>query len=182
MQHFEELWKSELTDLKGKLSSAAKNISDKDECLFELDKPLFFSACVIRKLIEDTMITQKTTSKWLEVIQHKSSRDNEPIFLEEMFGSMDVRDHFDFESHSVVKISFKDLSSEIIHNDGLVWIIDENRVDAFAVYSYKNSLNRLIVVGLDQYVQMIDMVLADQLRHRWIRMDIESRKVTRYAE
>jgi hypothetical protein len=181
MQHFDHLWKAELQSQIESIKEAASEELKKDRA-FLLDRPLLYSAFIVRKLIEDTAVTDRLRGSWLQVAQHPSSRD-EPPFIEIMAGALKVQDHFNLAEHTFVRISYGDIASEIIHSDGLVWTTaDGGKPNGFLVFSYRNALKRLLAIGLDQYIAVLEMVVADQPQRWWLDKDLKSGDVTRHAE
>jgi len=182
MQHFDELWKAELESLKVAILKSVDGTVDEQDRFFLLERPLFYSAFIVRKLIEDIGVTDRLRGDWLEIIQHASSRDGNPIFLEPLLGPLMVEDHFNLAEHTQVRVSYSDLTSEIMHSGGLVWIPGNGGIVAFMVFSYRNMLRRLLVVRIDQYLDMLGAVISDQPTRWWSELDVDTGKVTCRAE
>jgi hypothetical protein len=152
------------------------------KCRFRIDKPLLYSAFIVRKLIEEGAVTDRLKSAWLEVRQHASTRDARPVFLEAMLGELSIEDHFDLTRQTSLRISYSDIASEIIHSDGLVWITNEDIPSALMVFSYRNALNRLIVIELNQFTALLEAVIADRPRRWWIVKNLETGRISQHAE
>jgi len=181
MQHYDELWRKELTAHLKELTTSANEVVEA-EALFKLDRPLLYSAFIVRKLSEDVAVSDKLRGDWLEVREHPSTRNGAPFFMEIIAGSLEIEDHFDLDAHTLVRMSYSDIASEIIHSDGLIWATDENYPNAFLVFSYRNTLKRAVGVGLDQYTGMLEAIIADQPKRWWVSKDLQTGKITRHAE
>lgn len=182
MQHFDDLWKDELRLHLDAIRASTQEAMDDEQAPFRIDKPLLYSAFIVRKLIEDGAVTDRLKGAWLEVKQHASTRDGRPIFLEAILGELSVEDHFDLTRHTALRISYSDVASEIIHSDGLVWITNVDIPTALMVFSYRNALDRLIVIELDQITALLEAVLADRPRRWWIETNVETGRVSQHAE
>lgn len=182
MQYFDDQWRNELSQHLEKIRVAALHPMDAPHALFDLERPLLYSAFIVRKLIEDGAVTDRLKGAWLEVKQHTSKRDGNPIFLEAMLGELSVADHFDLERHATLRISYKDIASEIIHSDGLVWTMNGANPDALMVFSYRNALDRLIVIELNQITVLLESVIGDRPTRWWIEKDLETGRISHHAE
>jgi hypothetical protein len=138
----------------------------------------------VRKLIEDVAVTDRLRSKSIEVAAYLSTR-NEPVFLEVLMSDdlLQVEEHFDLQKPSGVRLSYSDLASEIIHADGFGWIPDESTgVQTFWVFSYRNALNRLLMIDTQSFIRLIDDVLKDKPTRWMMSKDLRTGRVRRHAE
>lgn len=183
MQFHDEMWKRELTQFAAVIrASTLKSDASHDE-IFRAERPIFYSAFIIRKLIEDVAVTDRLRSRSVTVLAHESTRGGEEIFFEPMPGPLDVEDHFDMANAKEIRISSYDLASEIIHSDGFMWAFGDDEVSArFAVFSHRNTLNRLIVIGADAYAAVLDEVQADKPTRWYSKKDLSTGRITRHAE
>lgn len=99
--------------------------------------------------------------------------------MELAIGPLKVEDHLNLDAPTPINMTYSDLASEIIHCDGFVW-------DVFPpynlfVFSHRNALNRLIVVHLPDYLNVIRDVLADQPKRWFVRKDAATGKITKHA-
>ncbi|HEV2897756.1 MAG TPA: hypothetical protein VGX71_07975 [Pseudaminobacter sp.] len=180
MEFHDKHWKREL---KGHADQIAKiELDEETNETFEAERPIFYSAFIVRKLIEDTAVTDALKSRSVDVLAYPSTRGGQVVFLEAMLGPLQVEDHFDFNAGKRTRISYNDLTSEIIHSDGFVWIIPHAPPPhAFLVFSYRNTLTRAIGVTVEAYLGMLRDVLRDDPRHWWTMMDAKTGKVTIHA-
>ncbi|CAH2407050.1 hypothetical protein [Mesorhizobium escarrei] len=186
MQFHDELWKVELARFADEIRAIRIRPDAEYEEIFCAERPIFYSAFIVRKLIEDVAVTDKLKSRFTTVISHESTRGGEEIFLEPMLGLLDVKDHFDISDPKEIRISFNDLSSEIIHSDGFIWLFgDEEKASTspgFAVFSHRNTLKRMLVIGLDTYVGVLEEIQADKPTRWYSAKGLKTGRVTRHAE
>lgn len=181
MQRAEDLWKNELAELAAAFRErVALNVDPANA--WYIERPLLYSAFIVRKLIEDIGVTDGTRSRFLDVVEHASTSDASDIFYGQLFGELDVRDHFDLDNGNIVRMSYADLASEVIHCDGLIWLPRDERVYGFMVFSYRNTHKRALVVTVDAYSEMIETVSRDYVAERWTAKDLKTGKITRHAK
>ncbi|ESY37876.1 hypothetical protein X747_24710 [Mesorhizobium sp. LNJC384A00] len=183
MQFHDELWKGELAGFADEIRNLRIRADAEHEHIFRAERPIFYSAFIVRKLIEDVAVTDKLKSRFATVNSYDSNRDGKEIFLEPMLGPLEVRDHFDVSKAGEIRISFYDLSSEIIHSDGFIWLFGGSDTSpGFAVFSHRNTLRRMIAVGLDVYVAVLEEIQADKPTEWYSQIDMKTGRVTRHAK
>lgn len=177
----DDLWKDELKRLHIEVGSIDVANLQEDK-LFECERPIFYAAFIIRKLIEDTAVTDRLKSQWIELKASASNRSGREFFLEYRMGPLEVSDWFDLENREPIRISYSDFASEIIHSDAFVWNNGSGAPGEFLVCSYRNRLKRLLWVPLPQFVGLIEKVANDRPTKWWIEKDLNSGQITAHAE
>lgn len=181
MEFHDRFWKIELSNFRDQIARVRLHDGSETEDFFIAERPVQYSAFIIRKLIEDTAVTDKLKSKSLSLFSSPSARNGNPVFLEAMLGPRDIEEDFDLSIRNQERLSFFDLASEIIHADGLIWSFDDEE-GGFLVFSYRNALNRALWVPVEMYLSVIDQVLKDQPTRWYSSKDLATGKVTRHAE
>ncbi|MGR9240621.1 MULTISPECIES: hypothetical protein [Rhizobium] len=180
MHFHDEEWKAELTahlDTIRAVEGAAIFIHS-----FAVEKPIFFSAFIVRKLIEDTAVTDRLKSRSVSIQTSKSIRTTDEITMAAIQGPLDVSWAFDVGIKSALRLSFHDLASEIIHSDAFVWDTTEEVHPRFLIASYQNITRRLLWVPVEVYASMIEQVVNDAPKRWWTEKNLTTGKVSRHAK
>ncbi|QKK30514.1 hypothetical protein FE844_013440 [Rhizobium indicum] len=180
MHFHDEDWKAELTALLDAIRAIEGAAIFHHS--FAVEKPIFFSAFVVRKLIEDTAVTDRLKSKSVSIQTSPSIRTADELTIAAIEGPLDVGWAFDVGTRGALRISFHDLASEIIHSDAFVWDATEEDHPKFLIASYQNVTRRLLWVPLDVYAWMIEQVLNDAPKKWWTEKNLITGKVSRHAE
>ncbi|RWO82545.1 hypothetical protein [Mesorhizobium sp.] len=178
MEFHDQQWKRKLERFAKEI--AAISIED-DTDFFDAERPIFYSAFVVRKLIEDAAVTDALKGRSVDVIACPSSRGGREIFIEVAAGPMAAEENFDLTAGKKTRISIEDLTSEIIHCDGFVWDWSSPPPHAFLVFSYRHTLKRALYVTIDTFLKVLTSVLNDRPRHWWISKDLKTGKLTRHV-
>jgi hypothetical protein len=182
MEFHDQRWKRELTQHANAIAIIALHDESTYDDFFEGERPIFYAAFIIRKLIEDTAVTDSLKSRSLELLTSPSKSSEARLFMAgAMGGPIQIEDHFDFSQRKKIRISYEDLASEIIHSDGFAWDISVPPPHAFFVFSYRNRLKRLLFVPVDAYLRVLGEVLKDDPTHWWTSKDLVTGKVTKHA-
>lgn len=179
MQFHDEKWKNELAEHRKVLAAFDPSVSEQS---FEAERSVLYSAFIIRKLIEDTAITDRLRSRSVEVQTYPATSSPEARMLRATQGPLAVEDHFDLTTKRKIRLGLEDFASEIIHSDPLVWDANVAAPGAILVSSYRNAQTRLLRIPIDLYVNVIDRILSDNPTKWWTSKDLTSGKITRHAE
>ncbi|MGO7210267.1 hypothetical protein ACCS75_04075 [Rhizobium ruizarguesonis] len=180
MHFHDEDWKAELTALLDAIRAIEGAAVFRHS--FAVEKPIFISAFIVRKLIEDTAVTDRLKSRSISIQTSKSIRTADEITLAAIQGPLDVSWAFDVGTKSILRFSFHDLASEIIHSDAFVWDATDEVHPSFLIASYQNITRRLLWVPLDVYASMIEQVLNDAPTKWWTEQNLTTGKVSRHAQ
>ena len=181
MQFHDDRWKAELAVYAKQIETTEVLRSSPDDDLFLAERPIMYSAFILRKLIEDKAVTDSLASRSVDVHAYPSTRNGRAVFLEVMLGQLEVQNEFDLNAPFDLRVSYYDLASEIVHADGFIWISEDEPVQSFGVFSYRNFLNRMILVPKRLILEVIGRVVEDKPT-RWINAEnLQTGRITRHV-
>lgn len=180
MQFHDKEWKLELALHRDQISAADPRVDGFPD--FRYEKAVLLSAFIIRKLIEDSAVTDKVRSSFADLVSHPATTSENARLLAVVAGPLSVVDHFDLKAGSRQRLSLEDFASEIVHSDALVWWGEEKASYGFFVTSYRNTKTRLLFVPAAYYLEIIDRVLNDIPTKWYSTKDLKTGKISRHAE
>lgn|GEM_PF-3289405 len=165
-------WKTELRKFSQSIEVIADEKIHYDEApeeegeadpFFELEKTLFLSAFIMRKLIENKKITNKVAGCSIPLDAFDSLPNRETVASQITNPLYDVQGRYDIENPQKIQCSAHDLAGEIIHSFGLAWMISEDgRVDGLYLCSYKNEKKRALLLPIGAYVRVLNRIADDE--------------------
>lgn len=166
-----EPWKKELR----KFSELIKTISDQEiqyceeskedhqNPFFELEKSLFLSGFILRKLIENKKITRRVSDAFILLEAFDALPNVETVVSYITNPLYDVQRRYDLKNPQEFRCSAHDLAGEIIHSFGLAWVVSEDgRVDGLYLCSYKNEKKRALFLPIGTYVRVLNRIADDE--------------------
>lgn len=177
-------WKQELLDHANVIGETLANYSDIETegedfsaLEFRLERAVFYSAYIIRKLVENGKLTDTCSSQKVAVAVYKSIA-TEPS-IRRSFG-LEIGKNFESSENNKITLHLNALMSEIIHSFLLAWQSDKNGlVEGMFLSSYKNQNKRAILLKLDQYCDIIRSVGIDEVVRSHSSIDPETGTVER---
>ena len=173
-------WKKELLVLANKLEELLDAYSseqtEEEYCLtvFNLEKTIFYSAFIIRKLIENRKLTDKC-SKQKIIVQVFLATDTQPSIRNTLGIEMGV--DFNLEHNNSIEFPLGKLMNEIIHSFLLEWEVDSDGIlKTIFISSYKNQKNRSIGLGFQDYLKAIRNIANDEVTSSQYYLDPETGK------
>lgn len=143
MIHESGPWKKEIE------SCARDLLPFKTDCMddvpFKLERALFLSAFIVRKLRESHKLTDKVASQKLKVFFHEAIDRKRLAHLREMPGGLEIGE--DFAGHGTSgEASLLNVANQIIHSLALTWVVnDDGFAEGFFVCSDKAQLEKRYV-------------------------------------
>lgn len=139
-----------------------------------MERSLFYSAFVIRKLMEGSKLTDRVSALKIDVSIFEAIQQQNDHILRTVGHFEFGRDYKERPSHKI-QMKLSDLTSEIIHSFPLLWCCDERGfLNGFFVSSFRNEKRRLLHVPLHKYAEKIDIVANDDVLFTAIEMDPSS--------
>jgi len=178
-------WKKELLDLQSQFRTWAIPPAgnwDNEEWLgnsnFQLERSVFYSALIIRRLIESKKITHKLEGLSLS-LQTFNSYIKGPTNLSHSRGTDHLFSHFKMADPTSMNFSPHTIASEIIHSYTLTFYKSElaSQFGVFFVASEKNNYKRLVDVPYETWSQLVDKFSKNEVTKQTIKWD-ENRKKT----
>jgi hypothetical protein len=156
-------WKNELRRLKRALAHLAATALPEDMADFKIEKPVHYSAMVMRRLIECGKVTDKTRSLAFEIAAFPSRPDrHDSLFRLMMSGEID--EEFDLKAATPLKMDCWNICNELLHSGFINWEVDQDgKLSALYVASIRNHVTRLIRIPMTLYLCLIDTVLHDRV-------------------
>ena len=142
--------------------------------MFLLEKKLFLTAFVVRKLYEARKIPDRIVARDIEVRSFVTK--SVPTWT----GRHDIEEHFSLGSSLSVKIPNRDLFNIIIHSYVLVFEVGKGpRVTGFFVASDRTKKERLLRVSLSKYMTLCrDIARARPRSFSWQMLPEGHEKIT----
>ena len=143
---------------------------------FQLERSLFYSALIIRRLIDSNKITDQLRGKSIQLNTLRSLKEAPHTTLS-LLGSVDILKHFDFESPKTEHFSPYTIASEIVHSFTLEFIANdsEDDLDSILVASEKNQFLRAVKIPKPVWVALLNDFINDQVSElRVSRTSMES--------
>jgi hypothetical protein len=155
-------WRAELGRHRHSISTWAKKTHTR-RGYTQVEKGIFLSAFVMRKLIENRKVTDRIRNK---VMRCKSHRAFQPLSdrVSRFHGIFAIDREYDLSKAVDVQLSLFDLASEIMHS----YVFDPKLDDKgefieFFINSYRNRDDRVLSVNLAAYCEAIDLVISDKV-------------------
>lgn len=118
----------------------------------ELERSLFYSAVVLRKLIEDRKVTDAFAAKALDVICYPSKAPEKSSVWRNMPGSVD----FDWMNQERISVSIEELCSQIVHFFAFYWSVEEDGTCSGAIIcSYRKQDERGLLINFNTWSELL---------------------------
>lgn len=128
------------------------------EVPFELERAVFYSGIVLRKLIEDRKLTDAFVAEKLRIRAHAAHAPEKTSIWRDMPGSVE----FDWKKASVIDVTVHELCSQIVHFFGRYWWVDEdNELSGMIVCSYRHQDRQGFYVGFNMWADLLDKAAED---------------------
>ncbi len=122
-----------------------------------MEKRIILAVFIIRKLIENDKVTDKTKSKTIDVF--KLPRNKKQITPMNFW---DIDEIYDYQNESEIKISITDLSNVCIHSRILYLTIDETgNWDFLLVTSDFKQEQYLLKIPVSGLIDIFETVITD---------------------
>jgi len=164
------LWKRELETQASVLNTAKL---DRDESVpFDVERALFYTAFIVRKLLENNKLTDGTANELVSVDVFDAKSDRSQRLSVQASGFFELGEEFDDTSKNSIQMKFGDLASEIIHSFALIWEVSEheNLVGAF-VSSYRNHKKRAVHVSFNDWISLLKKIIEDEVTNVVVKVD-----------
>lgn len=162
-------WKRELVSLISELEAwGPRHIQDfkedfwKGESGFRVERSLFQSAMVVRRLIDSNKVTDRVAGMSISLEQYKAKAQGSHTAFS-ILGSVDILEWFDMTNAERLNISPYNLCSEILHSFTLEFLANETETDieSILVASQKNQFIRAIAIPRNIWVNMLSSIIDD---------------------
>ncbi len=165
MLHESHPWKRELKKLKLQLVKIAGTPLSEATSDFKIEKPLLYSAIVMRRLIESWKVTDAVrTRKWMVDVYPARAERKDALMRLTMKGDIDAE--FDLNVSQSSSMDAWELTSELLHSGFINWELNEQfHFAAIYLASKRNSPTRLIRLRVSDYLELIDSIVADHVTH-----------------
>lgn len=172
-------WKDELAAFSAELTRCMQTPAGDDFEDFALERPLFYSALVLRKLIENWKVTDALRDRQIAITTYPANQSRLGVLTRTSIqGHIDKE--FDLEAPSPATMVPKDLASEIMHSAYVAWMLDDDlRIQSICLCSFRNEKTRLIEFKLADFISLLDAFVSDdvQEKRQWIDPDTGKMKV-----
>jgi len=155
-------WKSELRRHLGHFETWGDR-SHTERGGFYIERGVFLSAFIVRKLMENRKVTDAIRSRSVRCVAYPAFR---PLSdrVSRFFGVFDPNREYDISKGRKVQISTYDLMSEIMHSYVFIPIVDDNgRWTAFLVNSYNKRDDRLLEISRADFERVLKEVVDDNV-------------------
>jgi hypothetical protein len=154
-------WKCELKKLKAQLVRIASAPLDHED--FEVERPLLYSAIVVRRLIESWKVTDATRARKYAVQTYPSQPERKDVLVRlTMRGEIDVE--FDLNAPRAGSMDAWGIASELLHSGFVNWELDEpSCFVAIYLASKRNQAMRLVRLPVSEYFLLLDSIIDDHV-------------------
>jgi hypothetical protein len=133
---------------------------------FGFERPLQYSAIVVRKLIESWKVTDCTRARMYAVVFYATRPDRQDVLMR-----LTMREHieeeFDLKTPQIGKMDAWEITNELLHSGFINWEVDENgQFVGIYVASKRNQATRLVHLLLATYLQVLDSIVEDRVKYR----------------
>ena len=143
-------WRTELRKHAATMRDAGKWPCE--EVPFDLERSLFYSAVVLRKLIEDRKVTDVFASKSLDLISYRSKAPEKSSIWRDAPGHID----FEWESPQRAVVGIKELCSQIVHFFARYWWVEEDGAACGAIIcSYRKQDDRGFLIEFTVWSELL---------------------------
>ncbi len=156
-------WKMELVRHNRSLKTWCKKTHTK-RGYFNIERAIFHSAFVMRKLMENRKVTDRMRNKFMRCRSYKPFR---PLSdrVSRFHGIFAVEKEYDLSKPDVEQLSFFDLASEIMHSYVFIPEIDKhNKMIAFFINSYRHRDDRVLLIDLARYCEAMVQIISDDVQ------------------
>ena len=143
---------------------------------FKLERSIFYSAFIVRKLIENAKLTDHCSNYKIKT-QVFLAKETEPTIRNYL--GIEMGKDFKIQPSNEIEISIDKLMSELIHSFLLEWETDaDGFLNAMFVSSYKNKKKRSLRIGFSDYCKAIRILANDEVTSNHYYLDPDTGKVT----
>ena len=143
-------WRTELRKHAATISDAGEWPCE--SVPYELERSLFYSAAVLRKLIEDRKVTDAFAAKVLDIITYRSNAPKKSSIWRDMPGVVS----FDWENPEQVSVGIKELCSQIVHFYALDWSAeDSGALTGVIICSYRKQDERGFLIDFNTWSELL---------------------------
>lgn len=129
-----------------------------EEVPFELERAVFYSGAVLRKLIEDKKLTDSFTSKKLSIPVHTVNAPEKSSIWRNMPGFVE----FVWQQSTFIDIPVKEICSQIVHFYGRYWWIDESEDRCgMIICSYRHQDKNGYFLDFNLWADVLDEAAED---------------------
>lgn len=168
MIHESYPWKYDLIKNKKILQQYSKSmfLEDSDQIYVILEKAIFYSAFIIRKLID-------CKCKVSNAVDNYSIKVDKiyPIKQITDFYNQINNDNYDWEHTQTINISGKNICNWLIHSVVFSFLVSEEKIDSFVVSSDYDKNKVLYRINIDDWIKYMDFVATDNIVSIKIRYD-----------
>ncbi|WP_371397228.1 hypothetical protein [Fretibacter rubidus] len=174
-------WKQELLVHLKTIESSISLISidqTEDEhnlWVFNLERAIFYSAYIVRKLIENRKLTDSCSNYKIKLSVHTAKRPN--VTIHSALG-FEMGQDFETQPRNIIELNIDKLMSELIHSSLLEWHSDDGEsFTSMFISSYKNRNKRALKLDFSQYCKILYMVGNDEVTTSEFYLDSGSGKL-----
>ena len=155
-------WKQEVARHIRTIDAWTKKVHTQKGC-FLIERGIFLSAFIVRKLIENKKMTDRLKGRTFRCRSYKPFRPLSDRVMQ-AWGVADIDKQYDLSKPSIVQSSFYDLSSEIMHSYIFVPEVGDNGdFVSFFINSYREQDNRLLSISIDAYQKALKLAVVDDV-------------------
>lgn len=157
-------WKQELKRHKRALAKLSAVPLPEDTPDFKIEKPLHYSAMIMRRLIECGKATDKMRAIRYEIGAYPTLAGRHDV-MARLTMQGDIDEEFDLQAPTIAHLDCWNICNELLHSGFINWEIDQDgRFVAIYVASIRNHVTRLIRIPLSTYLELIEAVLNDHVQ------------------
>lgn len=129
-----------------------------EEVPFEIERAVFYSGVVLRKLIEDRKLTDSFMAEKLRIRTHTAKAPEKTSYMRNMPGSVE----FEWQKAAVAEVAVYELCSQIVHFFGRYWLVEQDdELSGMIVCSYRHQDRQGFYVDFNMWADLLDRAAED---------------------
>lgn len=178
MVHESYPWKQDLRRRKNLLlryNKADRFDANYDATYTVIEKAIFYSAFIIRKLIDCDRLSTEADDWQVQIEKYSALKEFDRIhhFVDE--------DSHDWENGQGLTVPAKNICNWLIHSYVFTLMFKDGTVDAFAVASDFDRNDSLYVIELAEWIRYMEFVASDYVVARYARAEEVKLKKDKFA-
>jgi len=174
-------WKRELRRLRTQLVKLASGPVDEDMADYKFERPLQYSAIVVRKLIESWKVTDATRMRRYRVTTYPT-RPGRSDTLMRLSMAGDIDEEFYLDRPERGSMDAWDIVCELLHSGFINWEVNRRQqISGIYVASIRNHKARLVRISTKVYLDLLDRIISDHVERKRVGFDDQRRLKVKLA-
>ncbi|MFT3728620.1 MAG: hypothetical protein QM759_12420 [Terricaulis sp.] len=159
-------WKRELRRLRSQIARIAAGPFAEEMDDYALERPLLYSAIVVRRLIESWKVTDRTRLRRYRVTIYPT-RPGRADTLTRLTMAGDIEDEFFLDRPQRASMDAWDIVCELLHTGFINWEVNRrDQISAIYMASKRNQKTRLVRISTKAYLDLLERLIVDHVERK----------------